>query len=90
MFSASLDDDGVAFLARGGLGLVAVGVADDAVADADPVAFAPPFLHQGAALGHLKGLLRAVAPAASESDAKWRYDTYKRYVAMDYSNEKKE
>ena len=28
--------------------------------------------------------------AASESDAKWRYDTYKRYVAMDYSNEKKE
>ena len=24
------------------------------------------------------------------SDAKWRYDTYKRYVAMDYSNEKKE
>ena len=28
--------------------------------------------------------------AASESAAKWRYDTYKRYVAMDYSNEKKE
>ena len=28
--------------------------------------------------------------AASESDAKWRYDTYKRYVAMDYSNEQKE
>ena len=28
--------------------------------------------------------------AASESDAKWCYDTYKRYVAMDYSNEKKE
>ena len=28
--------------------------------------------------------------AASESDAKWRYDTYKRNVAMDYSNEKKE
>ena len=28
--------------------------------------------------------------AASESDAKWRYNTYKRYVAMDYSNEKKE
>ena len=26
----------------------------------------------------------------AESDAKWRYDTYKRYVAMDYSNEKKE
>ena len=27
--------------------------------------------------------------AASEADAKWRYDTYKRYAAMDYSNEKK-
>ena len=27
---------------------------------------------------------------ASEKDAKWRYDSYKRYVAMDYSNEKQE
>ena len=27
--------------------------------------------------------------AASEADAKWRYDTYKRYAAMDYTDEKK-
>ena len=26
--------------------------------------------------------------AASEADAKWRYDTYKRYAAMDYTDEK--
>lgn len=51
-----------------GLRLRAVGVAEDAVADADPVALDAPLLQQGLALRHLKYLPRAVYPAGAEAE----------------------
>ena len=50
------------------------------------------FLHKEVRYTSLLKMFPAEAQelfAASESDAKWRYDTYKRYAAMDYSDEKK-